>query len=148
MASILYNRAKYFYEMASYEFEEHKEPCKKDLDLRLTIGYVIGQSLELVLKQILEDITSDYPETHKLIVVCDVLLKRLNDKRNPPSKLSLVSISKLKNHINTILPNAKIYGDLAYGARYIADITLSYNQLVELIDISEKLLLFYSLMES
>lgn len=147
MSGILYNRAKYFHEMATFEFDAHKDSCKKDLDLRLTIGYVAGQALELTLKQILEDISSDYPETHKIIIVCDALLKRLNDTRNPPSKLSLVLIAKLKNYINTILPNAKVYGDLAYGARYISDIKLSYDQLTELIDISEKMLLFYSNME-
>lgn len=141
MDNTLYTRAKYFYEMGLYEYEAHSHQVKKDLNLRLIIGYTIGQAMELTLKQLLDDLEGEHPETHKPAVLCHSLEKLLSGK--VPTKLPLVAGARLKTIISEIMENAKVYGDLAYGARYVADIKLAPNQLDNLIKTTEKLLLFY-----
>lgn len=138
--TILYDRAKYFYEMSVYEQEAHLDTLKKDLNLRLAIGYTIGQSMELTLKQLLDDLEGEHPETHKIQILCE----RLERKLRKETKLSLVSAAKLKSIIKEISNNAALYGNLAYGARYVADIKLSMNQLDDMKNITKDLLLFYS----
>lgn len=141
----LYSRARYFYEMATYEKEAHEDRLKKDPNLRLTIGYAVGQALEMTMKQLLDDLTGSHEKIHNLGELLVTLEKKLNGK--VPCRLSLVSTSRLKNIIGQILPNGRKYSNLAYGARYISDLKFSVNELEELFDLTEKVLLFYGSVE-
>lgn len=137
---ILIDRAKYMYQGGDLVLDANKDKAKKDQNLRLTVGYMFGQALELTLKQLLYDIRKDYAETHKIIILCNSLERALS---RPVPSMSLVSVAKFKSIIRKIEENAKAYEDLAYGARYIPDIRFSNEQLIGLHEVTQDLLLAY-----
>jgi len=56
----------------------------------------------------------------------------------------MIKTLELKEAITLVEENVRLYNNLAYGAEYIPDLTLSVAQLSELIDITEKLQVIYN----
>ena len=64
---MLQAKSKYFLEMGIDQFNKyHKKKLSRDNDLTTAIGYVVEQSLELILKQFSLDLTGEFPQKHKL----------------------------------------------------------------------------------
>ena len=118
-------KSKYFLEMGINQFNKYHKKLSRDNDLTTAIGYVVEQSLELILKQFSLDLTGEFPQKHKL-------------------EYSMIKTLELKESIALVEENVRLYNNLAYGAKYIPDLTLSVAQLSELIEITEKLQVIYS----
>lgn len=135
--SALLNRATYFYEMGNSQFYKFsKKQINKDNDLACCIGYVLEQALELALKELCAVVAVQHPETHKLVIIIEAIRSGIN-KTN---KLDLVSTVELKQLCEEIMPDARFYNNLAYGARYVADLEVKHNQLEKLNEITTKIL--------
>ena len=116
-----------------------KKKLSRDNDLTTAIGYVVEQSLELILKQFSLDLTGEFPQKHKLEFITSEILVAIS-KQSP---YSMIKTLELKEAIALVEENVRLYNNLAYGAKYIPDLTLSVAQLSELIDITEKLQAIY-----
>lgn len=134
-------KSKYFLEMGVNQFNKyHKKKLSRDNNLTTAIGYVVEQSLELILKQFSLDLTGEFPQKHKLEFITSEILVAIS-KQSP---YSMIKTLELKEAIALVEENVRLYNNLAYGAKYIPDLTLSVAQLSELIDITEKLQVIYS----
>lgn len=143
MKKHLYLRAHTFYDSAVLTWQSNVDSIKTNRDTRLVVSYLLCMSIELVLKQLLDDLTGSHDKIHNVDALCEAVY----DLTISNEKLSLISASRLREIINSIELNARLYSKISYGSRYDENIEINENKLKELEDSAEKLLLFYSSVE-
>lgn len=126
---MLFERGCYFLEMGeALTYKYNRKELVENLNLRICVGFSIFQFVELTLKAICEHIGVEYPQTHNLVPIISTLTKGLTYRTDFP----LEAMYDLKFIFRELQSCAKLYGELSYGARYVANIKFSNAQMDQL----------------
>lgn len=124
---MLRRRSRYFYEAGIEKYNQYsKKRLKSDKDLRYVIGYIIEQSLELLLKHIAFELTDDYPENHKIY-------KIVNHVRNGLKVIEVEDEVSLLRMLEYLDEHSRLFDNLAYGAKYFPNVPFQLEHLEDLI---------------